>query len=153
MTNMIDEIINKCKENGDGIYAFFCDHLSMDANLALVVKDHELVTPKELELEIGENRGHFRAREGRYKGTIELLMDSNSEYYGSMGFSTGLRLLKEKFPGMKTYYCNVGWYTFPQEWREIEDDSYYAKKCDEMFEVVHYAHEPKDEDLDFIFDK
>ena len=139
MANMIDEIINKCKENGDGIYAFFHDHLSMDANLVLVVKDHELVTPKELKLEINPSEpseGHYTAREGWYNGTIELLMDSNSAYYGSMGFSTGIRLLKEMFPSMKTYYCNRGWYTFPQDWREIKADGYYAKKCDEIFNVI-----------------
>ena len=139
MANMIDEIINKCKDNGDGIYAFFHDHLSMDANLALVVKDHEIVTPKELKLEISPSepsRGNYKAREGLYNGTIELLMDSNSEYYGSMGFSTGIKLLKEKFPGMKTYYCNRGWFTFPQAWREIKEDSYYAKRCDELFNVI-----------------
>lgn len=135
MTNMIDEIINKCKENGDGIYAFFHDHLSMDANLALVVKDHEIVTPKELRLDI-PNSYSYKAREGWYKGTVELLMDSNSEYYGSMGFSTGIRLLKEMFPGMKVYYCNRGWYTFPKAWREIKEDSYYAKRCDELFNVI-----------------
>lgn len=133
---MIDKIINKCKENGDGIYAFFYDHLSMDANLALVVKDHEIVTPKELKLEIKDGEGHYFAREGWYKGTIELLMDSNSEYYGSMGFSTGIRLLKEKFPGMKTYYYNRGWYTFLSKWMEIEADDYYAKQCDEIFNVI-----------------
>jgi len=146
MGYMIDDIINKCKENGDGIYAFFYDHLSMDANLALVVKDHEIVTPKELKLEIEDGEGHYKAREGWYKGTIELLMDSNSSYYGSMGFSTGIGMLKEKFPGMKTYYCNAGWYTFPQDWREIKADGYYAKKCDEMLEVIHYTHESNNSD-------
>lgn len=153
MGYMIDEIINKCKENGDSIYAFFYDHLSMDANLALVVKDHEIVTPKELKLEIGNNRGHYFAREGWYKGTVELLMDSNSEYYGSMGFSTGIRMLKEMFPGMKTYYCNAGWFTFPKQWMEITEDRYYAKQCDELFEVIHYTHEPKNEDLDYVISK
>ena len=150
---MIDNIINKCKENGDGIYAFFCDHLSMDANLALVVKNHEIVTPEELKLEIEDGEGHYTARKGSYKGTVELLMDSNSEYYGSMGFSTGIRVLKEMFPGLKIRYCNAGWYTFPQKWMEIKDDSYYAKKCDELFEVIHYAHESKNEDLDYVLDK
>lgn len=150
---MIDEIINKCKASEDGIYAFFCDHLSMDANLALVVKNHEIVTPKELKLEIGENRGHYIARKGSYAGTIELLMDNNSEYYGSMGFSTGIRMLREMFPGLKVHYCNAGWYTFPSKWMEIKTNGYYAKKCDEMFEVIHFEHEPKNEDLDFVLDK
>lgn len=146
MAKMIDEIINKCKENGDGIYAFFYDHLNMSANLALVVKDHEIVTPKELRLDIPNSYGSYIAREGWYKGTIELLMNSNSEYYGSMGFSTGIRLLKEKFPGMKVYYCNYGWYTFPHEWREIKSDSCYAKNCDELFEIIHYTHESNNSD-------
>lgn len=137
---MIDEIINKCKASDDGIYAFFCDHLSMDANLALVVKNHEIVTPEELKLEIGNDRGHYKARKSSYTGTIELLMDSNSEYYGSMGFSTGIRMLKEMFPGMKVRYCNAGWFTFPSKWMEIKDDGYYAKQCDELFEVIHFEH-------------
>lgn len=141
MANMIDEIINKCKASEDGIYAFFCDHLSMDANLALVVKNHELVTPEELKLEIGGGRGHYKAREGWYKGTVEFLMDSNSEYYGSMGFSTGIRMLKEMFPGLKVRYCNAGWFTFPKKWMEITEDRYYAKQCDELFEVIHFEHE------------
>lgn len=136
MAQMIDEIINKCKDNGDGIYAFFHDHLSMDANLALVVKDHEIVTPKELSLDIPNSYGSYKARESWHNGTIELLMDSNSECYGSMGFSTGIKLLKEKFPGMKVYYCNRGWYTFPQAWREIKSDNYYAEMCDELFNVI-----------------
>lgn len=153
MEYMIDKIINKCKENGDGIYAFFHDHLSMDANLALVVKDHEIVTPKELKLESENGDFDYKAREGWYKGTVELLMDSNSSYYGSMGFSTGIRLLKEMFPGMKAYYCNTGWFTFPKKWMEITDDRYYAKRCDELFEVVHYDHEPQNEDLDYVLDK
>lgn len=135
---MIDTIINKCKESEDGIYAFFCDHLSMDANLVLVVKDHEIVTPKKLEF--GEGESVVFAKADWRKGILELLMDSNSGYYGSIGFSTGIRILKEMFPGLKTRYCNVGWYTFPQEWKEIKSDGYYAKQCDEMFEVIHFEH-------------
>lgn len=150
---MIDEIINKCKASEDGIYAFFCDHLSMDANLALVVKNHEIVTPKELKLESENGDFDYKAREGWYKGTVELLMDSNSSYYGSMGFSTGIRLLKEMFPSLKVRYCNAGWFTFPKQWMEITKDRYYAKQCDEMFEVIHFEHEPKNEDLDFVLDK
>ena len=135
---MIDKIIDKCKASDDGIYAIFCDHLSMDAHLVIVVKDHEIVTPKKLELCKGESvifaRGDWR------KGYLELLMASDSEYYGSIGFSTGIKMLKEMFPGMKTRYCNVGWYTLPGEWKEIKKDNYYAKKCDELFEVTTFEH-------------
>lgn len=136
---MTDSIINKCKENGDGIYAFFCDHLSMDANRALVVKDNEIVTPKEIKLEIGECKGHYKATQPcGCEGTIEFLMNSDSPYYGSMGFSTGIRMLKEMFPGLKTYYCNVGYYTFPSKWMQVRKESCYAKACDEMLEIIHY---------------
>lgn len=134
MAYMIDEIIEKCKANGDGIYAFFMDHLSMDANRVLVVKDHEAV-----HIDITTEDGKHIKNDNIFKETVEFLMDSDSPYYGSIGFSHGLKTLKEHFPGLKTYYCNTGWYTFPQAWREIKVDNHYARMCDEMFEIVKYT--------------
>lgn len=133
---MTDEIISKCKANGDGIYAFFMDHLSMNANRVLVVKDHEAVP-----IDITTENGKHIKNGNIYEETVEFLMDSDSNYYGSIGFSHGLKVLKEHFPGLKTYYCNTGWYTFPQAWCEIKADSCYAKQCDEMFEIIKFTHE------------
>ena len=146
----LQKVIEKCKAGEDGIYAVFSDHLSMDANIVMVVKDHELVTPKELKLEIGEDKGHYRSSKGWNNGTIELLMDSNSAYYGSMGFSTGINLLKEMFPGMKAYYCNATHYMFSGRWGRVKEDSYYAKRCDELYDVIGYE---ENEDLDFVVSK
>lgn len=136
MAYIIDEIISKCKANGDGIYAFFFDHLSMDANRVLIVKNHEAV-----QVDITTEDGKHIKNDSIFKETVEFLMDSDSSYYGSVGFRHGLQILKEHFPGLKTYYCNTGWYTFPQKWMEIKEDGYYAKKCDELLEIIKYTDE------------
>lgn len=133
MAYIIDEIISKCKANGDGIYAFFFDHLSMDANRVLVVRNHEAV-----QVNITTEDGKHIKNDSIFKETVEFLMDSDSSYYGSVGFGHGLHILKEHFPGLKTYYCNVGYYTFPSKWMQIRKDSCYAKQCDEMFEIINY---------------
>ena len=148
------DIIEKCKSSNDGIYAYFCDHLSMDANKIFVVQNHEIVMPSDDCLEELHLASEWRKKDVIWaKGVMEILIDSDSDYYGTIGFTHALQILKRYYPDLKTYYCNVGWFTFPKEWMEITEDRYYAKRCDEMFEVIHFEHKSVNEDLDFVLDK
>ena len=135
-----EDIYNKILEGPDGIYAFYYDHLSMDANQIVVVKDHKFVP---INVKIDENC-RFETDK-----VLELNMDSDSEYYGTIGFTHGLKILKEHF-GLKTYYCNAAHYMFSGRWGRVNKDSYYAKKCDEFYDVIG---DEKNEDLDFVINQ
>ena len=124
----VGQIIDKCLANGDGIYAWFQDHLNCDANSVIVVKNHKLVP-------INIKVGKFKLESGP-NDILELLMDSDSDYYGTIGFTHGMKVLKEHF-GLKTYYCSIGYNTFSRRWEKVKKDDYYAKKCDEFFDIYY----------------
>lgn len=147
----LNELKKKCIANGDGIYAYFCDHLSMDAHKVFVVKDGKTVLPsdeclKELKLD-----SEWRRRDISSDNVFELLIDSDSEYYGTIGFSHGIQILKNHYPGFKAYYCNVGWYTFPQAWLKRDKDTCYMRNCDEWIDIIDF--EDENEDLDFVISR
>lgn len=122
----------KCIDNGDGIYAYFSDSINRDANHVFVVKNGKVVIPSDKcleELKIDSKRG-IRGDE------IVLYTYNDSEYYDTIGFKHGMEILKKYHPRLKTYYCNVGYYSFLRKWRKTDKDSAYAKVCDDMINIV-----------------
>jgi len=147
----LNELKKKCISNGDGIYAYFCDHLSMDANKVFVVKDGKMVIPCEDALKELKLDSEWRRKDISSDNVFELLINSDSEYYGTIGFPHGMKILRKYYPGFKVYYCNVGWYTFPHCWLRVKKDTCYMRSCDEMITIIE--EEDKDEDLDFVISK
>ena len=151
LTVDLNELKKKCIANGDGIYAFFYDHLSMDANRVFIVKDGKMVLPCEDALKELKLDSEWRRKDISSDNVFELLINSDSEYYGTIGFSHGMEILRKYYPGFKVYYCNVGWYTFPQCWLRVNKDTCYMRSCDEMITIIE--EEDKNEDLDFVINE
>jgi len=126
------DIQDKCIANGDGIYAYFCDHISMDANRVFVVKNGKVVMPSDKCLEELKIDSKREVRDDE----IILSTYNDSEYYGTIGFKHGMEILKRYYPDLKTYYCNVGYHTFPNKWFKTDKDSAYAKVCDEVVDII-----------------
>lgn len=125
-------IQDKCIANGDGIYAYYSDTLNMDANHVFVVKNGKVVLPSDRclkELNIDE-------KWGLYGSEFVLYTYNDSAYYGTVGFKHGMEILKKYYPRLKTYYCNVGYHTFPNKWFKTNMDSVYVKVCDDMINIV-----------------
>lgn len=129
-------IQDKCIANGDGIYAYFCDYISMDANRVFVVKDGKVVMPSDKCLEELKIDNEWGRHDKVFGGEIVLSTYNDSEYYGTIGFKHGMEILKKYYPRLKTYYCNVGYHTFPKKWYKTDKDSVYAKECDDMINIV-----------------
>ena len=119
------DIQDKCIDNGDGIYAYFCDHISMDANRVFVVKNGKVIMPSDKCLEELKIDNEWGRHDKLFGCEIVLNTYNDSEYYGTVGFKHGMEILKKYYPRLKTYYCNVGYYTFSNKWFKTDKDSAY----------------------------
>lgn len=107
----------------DGIVILYEDHLSMDAFKVYVRKDGKSVkSEKNYRYRRNDEKKNYEILEEefsiwdtQYEDCGEVIMVGSSSYYGSVGLTDTVKLLREKY-GLPVYYVNIGWRTFPSAW-------------------------------------
>lgn len=104
-----------------GIYIEYHDHLSCDAFRVWAYRNGENLLNENIFNLLTKNRYYKEDMEMdvyRFKG-IEVSMIGDCAYYGTTGLKTTVEVLKKEFPDLQVKCFKKGWYTFPQEYREV----------------------------------
>jgi hypothetical protein len=110
----------------NGIAVVYHDHLSCDAFRVYVRKDGETIKPeKKFRYRWSDEKKNYEILEEefarwdtQYEDCREVDMVGSSSYYGSVGLTDTVKLLREKY-GLPVYYVNIGWCTFPSAWCDM----------------------------------
>lgn len=110
----------------NGIYIEYHDSLSMDAFRAWVYKDgvNILATDHEL-LKSLTNNSEYQLdnalRNIKHYGGYNITMVRSCSYYHTIGLIDAIKIIKSKYPELNIFAFDMGWYTFPQEWRSVKN--------------------------------
>lgn len=117
----IEDAINSIE---NGIIVEHHDSLNMDAFNVRVRKDGKDVPFTEdyrYPYYTDKDRSIKTVPLEKETNTLRVIMVGDSEYYRSVGLKSTVRILLEKHYNLPVYFLDLGWYTFPCEYRPVKE--------------------------------
>ena len=106
-----------------GIYIEYHDTLHCDAYRVWVYRNGNNLLDASVFKKLTDNeyRQADMEKEVSCFGGIRVAMVGDSDYYGTRGIITTVKILHEEFPDLKVKCFKQGWHTFPQKWMDVEN--------------------------------